>query len=197
VPAAWWRPRRRVAQGTLFPCAVSWDVRRGGEGVRTVHAPAQRPYLVVASRRRPQSGCRTSTTTHGERARARRYSYPLSLLLGCASPSPFPPHLGALRSYSGALPLCPPHTRARRVMSAATPPAPDLLVEEPLPEMEIDGTAAETPPMAPQSALPLVTGGAVGSTPPAAPPLASPESGSTKGSAASAPPSQAATPNGH
>jgi len=79
-------------------------------------------------------------------------------------------------------------------MSAATPPAPDLLVEEPLPEMEIDETAAGTPPMAPKSALPPVTGGAVGSTPPAAPPLASPESRATQVGAASAPPSQAATP---
>jgi len=39
-------------------------------------------------------------------------------------------------------------------MSAATPPAPDLLVEEPLPEMEIDGTAAGTPPMAPVGVAP-------------------------------------------
>jgi len=60
--------------------------------------------------------------------------------------------------------------------------------------MEIDGTAAGTPPMAPQSALPPVTGGAVGSTPPVPPPLASPESGATQGGAASVPPSQAATP---
>jgi len=60
--------------------------------------------------------------------------------------------------------------------------------------MEIDGTAAGTPPMAPQSALPPVPGEAVGSPPPAAPPLASPESGDTQGGAASAPPSQAATP---
>jgi len=81
------------------------------------------------------------------------------------------PTLGAFPPYSSALPLCPPLTRARRVMSAATPPAPDLPVKEPLPEMDIDGTAAGTPPMAPQSALPPVTGGAVGSTPPAAPPL--------------------------
>ena len=79
-------------------------------------------------------------------------------------------------------------------MSAATPPAPDLLVEEPLPEMEIDGTAAATPPMAPQSALPPVTRGAVGSSPPVPPTLASPESGATQGGAASVPPSQAATP---
>jgi len=79
-------------------------------------------------------------------------------------------------------------------MSAATPRAPDLLVEEPLPEMEINGTAAGTPPMAPQSALPPVTGAAVGASPPAPPPLASPESGATQAGAASAPPSQAATP---
>ena len=79
-------------------------------------------------------------------------------------------------------------------MSAATPSAPDLLVEEPLPEMEIDGAAAGAPPMTPQAALLAVAGGAVGSTPPAPPPVATPESGATQGGAASAPPSQAATP---
>jgi len=71
--------------------------------------------------------------------------------------------------------LSPPRTRARRVMSAATPSAPDLLVEEPLPEMEIDGAAAGAPPMTPQAALLPVAGGAVGSTPPAPPPVATPE----------------------
>jgi len=79
-------------------------------------------------------------------------------------------------------------------MSAATAPAPYLLVEEPLPEMEIDGAAAGTPPMAPQSALPPVTSGAFGSTPPAPPPLATPESGATQGGVASAQPGQTATP---
>jgi len=196
VPAAWWWPRRRVAQGTLFPCAVSWDVRRGWVGVRTVHAPAQRPYLVVASRLQPLSGCRTSTTARSVRACAWRSSYPHS---------PWPPYSGALPPLLFPLtrvrfPLigCASPltllTRARRVMSAATPLAPDLFVEEPLPEMEIDGAAAVTPPMAPQSALPPVTAGAVGSTPPAPPPLATPESGATQGGAASAPPIQAATP---
>jgi len=55
-------------------------------GVRTVPAPAQRPYLVVASRRRPQSGCRTSTTTRRERTRTRRSSYPHAPYSGALPP---------------------------------------------------------------------------------------------------------------
>jgi len=101
-PAQW----TLAAQGALFPCACcvvaappacgAGDTlplchllgrEKRGAGVRTVHAPAQRPYLLVASRRRPQSGCRTSTTTRRERARARRSSYPHS---------PGPPYSGAL-----------------------------------------------------------------------------------------------------
>ena len=85
------------AKGTLFPCACGVVVappscgagdtlplcrllgrEKGGVGVRTVHAPTQRPYLVVTSRRQPQSGCRSSTTTRSVRARARRSSYPHS-----------------------------------------------------------------------------------------------------------------------
>jgi len=155
--------------------------------VRTVHAPAQRPYSAGASRRQPQSGCGTSTTTLGVRARARVLLIPTPL--GPLTRVRFP-----LTRVRFPLPFVPPPTRERRVMSAATPPAPDLLVQEPLPEMEIDGTAAGAPPMTPQSALPPVAGGAVGPTPPAAPPVATPESGARQGGAASAPPSQAVTP---
>jgi len=101
LPAQW----TLAAQGALFPCACcvvaappacgAGDTlplcrllgrEKGGAGVRTVHAPAQRPYLAVSSRRRPQSGGRTSTTTRSERARARRSSCPHSPYSGALPP---------------------------------------------------------------------------------------------------------------
>ena len=77
-------------------------------------------------------------------------------------------------------------------MSAAATPAPDLLDEEPLAGMDIDGAAAGAPSATPQSALPPVVRGAGDPTPPPPPSVATPESGVRQGVAASATPGQAA-----
>jgi len=60
--------------------------------------------------------------------------------------------------------------------------------------MEIDGAAAGAPPATPQSALPPVASGEVGTIPPAPPPVETPESGAPQGGAASATLGQAAAP---
>jgi len=194
------------AEGTLLPCACCAEVappacgagdtfplcrllgreKGGWVFVPFTHPPSdpiQRSPLGVslsqaAAHRLPRVVC--------VRARAFFLS-PLLLapLLGCAPP---------LTRVRFPLPFFPPLTLARRVMSAVTTLAPDLLVEEPLPELEIDGGAAGAPPMTPQSTLPPVAGGAVESAPPAPPPVVTTESGALHGGAASAPPSQAATP---
>jgi len=77
-------------------------------------------------------------------------------------------------------------------MSAVATPAPDLLDEEPLAGMDIDGAAAEAPSTTPQSALPPVVRGAGDPTPPPLPSVPTNESGVRQGVAASATPGQAA-----
>jgi len=77
-------------------------------------------------------------------------------------------------------------------MSAAATPTPDLLDEEPLAGMDIDGAAAGAPSATPQSALPPVVRGAGDPTPPPPPSVATPQSGVRQGVAASATPGQAA-----
>jgi len=83
VPAAWRWPRRRVALGTLCPCAVAVvEVGEGGVCVRSTRAFVHQPYFVVGARCQRQFGCRAWTITRSERARPALFlsSFPLGPL---------------------------------------------------------------------------------------------------------------------